>query len=150
VFNEVGEVVGVVSSRWKTTDSYALATPSAVVQDLIQHRYDTDMASAITEMEEIPTAYREQVRGAYELAIKMRNVFPHNSEGERLVAQLEHCMGRALREGELGKEALLKGDVVAGWRHLQIMRYEARNHQQDIAFLRSAQQSLGISIVGSQ
>lgn len=150
VFNDLGQVIGVVSSRWKTTDSYALATPAAVVQDLVEHHYKADMASAVADMEKIPTAYQDRVKGAYELAIKMRNVFPHNSEGERLVAQLEHCMGRALREGELGKEALASGDVATAWRHLQILRYEARAHEQDIAFLISAHESLGISIVGGQ
>ncbi|MBH23677.1 MAG: hypothetical protein CMH57_04250 [Myxococcales bacterium] len=145
VFGEDGEVVGLVSSRWKTTDAYALAAPIAVVRDLLRERYPEDLEKALGDIQSIPEQYLEEVKRGHELARSMRALFPAGSEGERLVAQLEFCMQRAEEAGEQGMEALSAGRPVEAWRHLQILRHEARAHQQDIAFLKATRRTLDVS-----
>lgn len=145
VFNADHQVIGVVSSRWKTTDSYALAVPIEIVRGLLRERFERELRASNEELHMLPDAYLPRVRGARELAAAMLAVFPPGSEGERLVAQLDFCMERALREARQGQEAIERGDFASAWRHLQIVLYETQAHQQDVAFLRSTQRSLEAS-----
>ncbi len=142
VFNQQMEVVGVVSSRWETTDSYALAAPVSVVHDLLQTRYEDDLRRAQVELEALPEAYIIEIRKGRDLALTMRDVFPVGSEGAQRVAALEAGMTEALDLAAQGVEALERQEIAVAWRHLQLMRHKALMHRQDVAVLRAARKAI--------
>lgn len=142
VFNEDNDVVGVVSSRWKTTDSYALAAPAEVVLELLDQRWPADFAQITADIRERPANLESRVRTARQLALAMRAIFPPSSEADRRVAQLDYCMDRASRELELAALDLDNDRYADAWRHVQLVQYELGSHEQDIAFLRSALRAL--------
>jgi S1-C subfamily serine protease len=138
VFDDRGRVVGVVSSRWQTTDGYGLAAPVNVVRDLLEERYDKDLQSTYSELRTIPRTVLGDVQAAYDLAVDMRGRFGVGDDGYRRAKSLEFCMGRVLTEGELGLAALERQEVANAWRHLQLLSHEVHTHRQDIAILESA------------
>ena len=142
VFDSKDRVIGVVSSRWQTTDGYGLAVPVEVVHDLLSSRYAGDLDSAVAELRAIPDEVLHEVQAAYDLAVEMRTRFAAGDDGYKRAKSLEFCMGNALREGQLGLEALERDEVANAWRHLQLLRHEAATHRQDIAILESSRIAL--------
>jgi len=142
VFNEDNDVVGVVSSRWKTTDSYALAAPADVVTELLEQHWPTDLQRVADELRERPLELERRVKPARQLALAMRSIFPPTSEADRRVAQLDYCMDRALRDLALADQAIQLGQIATAWRHIQLVQYELDSHDQDITFLRATQRAL--------
>lgn len=142
VFDDDERVIGVVSSRWQTTDGYGLAVPVEVVHDLLTNRYPADLQAAVAELRDIPGLLLQDVQAAYDLAVDMRTRFAAGDDGYKRAKSLEFCMGKALREGKLGIEALERDEVANAWRHLQLLRHEAATHRQDIAILESSRIAL--------
>ena len=142
VFDDRERVIGVVSSRWQTTDGYGLAVPVEVVHDLLVKRYDGDMQEAVRELRSIPEDILAEVQAAYDLAVEMRTRFAAGEDGYKRAKSLEFCMGKALRYGQLGLEALERDEVANAWRHLQLLRHEATTHKQDIEILVSSRIAL--------
>lgn len=142
VFNGSLEVVGVVSSRWETTDSYALAAPASVVRDLMENEYPLDLDEALLELKALPDTFVGEIRAARALASAMRGHFPEGSEGAERVAEVSLGMDEAMRSAEQGLAALERREIARAWRHLQLMRHKALVYRQDVAVLKAAQRAI--------
>lgn len=142
VFNEAFEIVGVVSSRWETTDSYALAAPAAVVRDLLENEYPLDLDAALLELESMPDSFVGEIITAQALASTMRGHFPAGSEGAARVEEVASGMDEAMTSAEQGLAALKRREIARAWRHLQLMRHKTLVYRQDVAVLKAAQRAI--------
>lgn len=142
VFGRSGEVIGLVSSRWKTTDTYALAVPIKVVEALLRDRYQDDRARVVEEITGIPEAYTEQIEEGLALTDALLSTAGVEGVARRELERLLVCMGRGERAGREGSLLLSRGDVIGAWRHLQVLQHEVESHRHDLEAMRSARKAM--------
>jgi len=135
VFDQSGEVIGLVSSRWKTTDSYALAAPISVVKSLKDMQYSRDKARAIEEIKGLPTTYIADVQAGIGMLSELRANMKGDGEGGW--KRLMNCMRRGERAGKEVTRLLKRGEVISAWRHVQVLRHEVESHRHELEALRS-------------
>ncbi len=142
VFDSASRVIGVVSSRWETTDSYALAAPVEVIRSLMDERLEDDLEKLREELAEAPEAIEAEATEALALASAFEGLFEEGSEGADRVLALKEGMaqvGTLCEEVEGGRA---EGALGTSWRQVQVMRHLMGVYRADVAALRSSQWAL--------
>jgi S1-C subfamily serine protease len=143
VFNPDNDVVGLVSSRWKNTDAYGLASPSAALLDLLKSAWPHAEAAAVLDLQRRLTIAAPQVEHALQLARAMRNIFPPGEEADLRAQQLEACMDLAQRRLTTAAEQLHPHRLIAAASHaLRLVEHELHTHQQELDMLQAARDAL--------
>ena len=144
VFDERKRVVGVVSSRWETTDSFALASPVEVVRDLLSDRYDADLERLVSTLKEDPKEITSEATAIHDLARGLSLEFPVGGEGRQRALGLTQAMKEVLFEAVECQRALRQMRIAEASRRLHRMRHILDLNKSDIRALKSVRRSLSL------
>jgi hypothetical protein len=144
VFDRDDNVVGVVSSRWETTDSFALATPVEVLRELLTERYDDDLVLLLTALTREPPKLAAEANDVLTILNDLQEVMPTDAESQQRKANLAMAMGEVVAQASDCEKDMKNGMFANASRHFHRMKYIFEARKPDIRALMSIKRAISV------